>query len=867
MGGGKGGSSQKIYDYLMSIDYGICHGPIDSVNFVIAKEKYMYVGPATASGAKYIEKKKLFGGDKGEGGAIGTMEVYLGSWGQRMSTALAARYELTPTTAPGYRGIAHLFFRGGQATTAISSSLPSALNWFGLIPQFQNEDNNPTGWVDENGTWHAGTPGGGDTVDDGLDPEVGNDTLSGSAYGLDTYFGADFSSMGPNNTGKGFTWTTNNPYLPGVEVGITRSPVGLAASPLIYPIVGVDGSGEYIIASPGDAFDPVDPDDVIDKWALPDANPAAMIYECMTNGLWGKGELESAMDKPSYEYAAGILAAEHFGLSMRWMAQDDHEKVIGEIQDHIDAFHFQHPQTGLWTLKLVRDDYVAADAMLFDPTNCDAFNIKRVLWDETINEIVVSYTDPESEEEETVSAQNLASIAIIGGVRSDPRDYHGVRNPWLAKWIAERDVAKSSRSLTSATLHCNREAAALAPGDVIRFTWPNEQISEMVMRVMSVEPGKSKDRVVKIEVTEDIFAVASASVPVESQEPVFQEPTGFPQDLDRVLIMAPPYPALVQQQVEITYPQSAVVFFGNDADLEPNEVHVVTDVVQQNGVEDKQSVTSFLPTQFGTLGTTLQPGIRSAIPLATVEALYGDDAESGDLIVIGDSEDNHEIVMLDFREYTSGRWIVARGIYDTIPETWASTDRVWAYPVAENEGDPTERVVGEEVDYNFIPQTPLGVLQIDDSTTHTHTVSNRPWAPHRPGDVEIDGNGFDHTQYLSASVPTDITVTWANRNRTTEDAVAPIWDDATIAAEVGQTTTIRFYDSIGGVLDHEVTGLTGTSEVVPLDDFPTFRFYDVVVFAVRDGIESIRQVTRTLEVERLGYGNNYGYDYGENDGG
>ena len=51
-----------------------------------------------------------------------------------------------------------------------------------------------------------------------------------------------------------------------------------------------------------------------------------------------------------------------------------------------------------------------------------------------------------------------------------------------------------------------------------------------------------------------------------------------------------------------------------------------------------------------------------------------------------------------------------------------------------------------------------------------------------------------------------------------------------------------------------------------LNDAASFRFYEVEVVAVRDGEESFHNGRASLEVERLGYGNNYGYDYDENDG-
>lgn len=63
-----------------------------------------------------------------------------------------------------------------------------------------------------------------------------------------------------------------------------------------------------------------------------------------------------------------------------------------------------------------------------------------------------------------------------------------------------------------------------------------------------------------------------------------------------------------------------------------------------------------------------------------------------------------------------------------------------------------------------------------------------------------------------------------------------------------------------------MTGLTGTSYAPDVTALATYRFYDIELIAVRGGFESIQFFTTLLEIQRLGYGNNYGYDYGENDG-
>ena len=112
---GKSGSA-KVYDYLYSLDYGLCLGPIDSINQVWVKDKPIFCGSARGRTNICVDQPEVFGGDTKEGGVRGVVEVYPGSWSQTASEQLAARAGRTPETFPGYRGQAHMFFRGNLGT-------------------------------------------------------------------------------------------------------------------------------------------------------------------------------------------------------------------------------------------------------------------------------------------------------------------------------------------------------------------------------------------------------------------------------------------------------------------------------------------------------------------------------------------------------------------------------------------------------------------------------------------------------------------------------------------------------------------------------------------------------------------------------
>src|SRR4029077_7040927 len=119
----------------------------------------------------------------------------------------------------------------------------------------------------------------------------------------------------------------------------------------------------------------------------------------------------------------------------------------------------------------------------FMPDDSLVTNFSRKLWGETINEIVVTWTNPDNEEEETVVAQDLANIEAQGGVISDGRNYYGVRNAQLAMRLGQRALRSAATPLAKCDLEVNRTAWALLPGDVCKLVSPEDGIDRIVMRV------------------------------------------------------------------------------------------------------------------------------------------------------------------------------------------------------------------------------------------------------------------------------------------------------------------------------------------------------------------------------------------------
>ena len=78
MGGGKGSKTEyEVAEYYLSVDFGICHGPLDSINEVWIKEKRAWAGRIRDNKTVPINEIELFGGKKKEGGEDPNSVKYL----------------------------------------------------------------------------------------------------------------------------------------------------------------------------------------------------------------------------------------------------------------------------------------------------------------------------------------------------------------------------------------------------------------------------------------------------------------------------------------------------------------------------------------------------------------------------------------------------------------------------------------------------------------------------------------------------------------------------------------------------------------------------------------------------------------------
>lgn len=611
----------------------------------------------------------------------------------------------------------------------------------------------------------------------------------------------------PIYNADGFLWKSNSPVIAQkIEVTGVRAPKGLSQTHALS--------------------------------ADDDANFAHIIYECLTNTDWGMGGLPSLINKAGFEAAAERLASEGMFGSVWWMRQSTVEDFVVEMVTHIQATLFLNPNTGLLDIKLLRGDYDVADLRHITPQNAVLSNFKRRSGGEIVNEMTVDFTNPVTEQTESITAQDIASIQSQGGEKvSGSRSYYAFRNRDLATFALQRDLRASTAPLISADASLDRSAWDLLPGEVVLMSWPKRSTWAAVMRVGKVNYGKPLDSKIKTSMLQDVFSLSQPPIALLPGSE-WSDPRAEPQPLTMQLFTVPAY--FTQngelQSSPVTFADSEALV-GAVADSETYDsldYELVSESTTAAGDPVFTSKGAMSMTGLAFLSVALSAAPTSLLPLA-LYPIPDEAPRVGGFVLLGYGDENQEFALVTAQSEEG--WTVSRGCLDTTPRSWAAGTPVWVInPGAKIVDTQTVHGEGTTATYRGLDRTALGLLKEEDAPPVSTVVSNRPHAPLRPANVKVNGVGFGPVPIGSAA---NIDVTWATRNRLLEDTQVLNWTTGPVTPEYRQETVVRFLD-FSGALIAEYDGFWDQNGYsFPTAYFAKYASVTVEVVARRDGVESL----------------------------
>lgn len=582
-------------------------------------------------------------------------------------------------------------------------------------------------------------------------------------------------------------------------------------------------------------------------------NGAHIIYECVTNPEWGRGLTPDLIDENSFIYAANQLCAEGFGLCFFWQRQEDVDTFIQTVVDHIGGVLYPDRETGLLTLRLIRDDYDADDLPTFEPGR----GLLEILKDDSgssdtaYNEVVVKYRDPVTNTDGEARAHNVGARIAQGSTNSLTKEYPGIPTAELAGRVAVRDLIAQS-GLKKYKVRLDRSGWRIAPGMPFRIKCPQRGIASIVLRAGEVIDSSSQaGGDIQITALEDVFSMPQTAM-VVPEIGTWAPPVTDPVTPDASRAFELTYYDMTKHMSQYDLPN----INDNDAYVGLMASQPVNSQLQYDLMVSQDDGAAY--TNNGTFSFTGNAQLSASVGyLDTV--IHLTNLEQWPADIIGDSAMiGNERIRIDAWDPTTNTITVARGVADTLPEQHGVGAYLWL-PDDDISSDRTIYAPGESVTMAAATRTSSGLLAAEDYDPQDITVMGRIGAPYPPADLKVNGTSI----YEVTGQQGDVVLTWASRNRVLQNDQLVGHTEAAVAAEEGTTYEVEIKDKDGELLATYALGDVDTFTYGPTeraaDGSPSV--VQINVRAVRGGFKSIARYDLPVVLSG-GYGYGYGLNYG-----
>lgn len=791
-----GGKKQTIgYHYLFTILFGLCRGPINEMKAIRVGDKEAFGGHLCSGTGTPINKPSLFGGEKKEGGIQGAFNLNMGAIDQVL---------------PGPIVVTGIGYTGPVKSTRLMDArtiLPGKVSQLrGIVT----------------------------VLYDGLVSSI-------NPYPKEWKFRVARTTAGWSREtwypGKATIWMGTFTWVDSVQAQ-SLSPLQMIAWMMLggSPTKAVKLQVESTV------------------WG---ANGAHIVYEALTDQDWGGSEDPAEIDENSFIVAANTLCAEGFGLCLKWERSEDVDVFIKRVMDHVGGTLYVDRQTGLYTMKLLRGDYVVADLPLFTPDSglLEITEDDSEATSDAINEVIATGIDPEDGGNEfQVRVQNNAAIQALGGRVTNSVKYEGIPTRELLTRVAQRDLKASSVGLKRFTLKMDRRAWRIYPGMPFRIQDPRRGLAQIVVRAGEIDDRTDmQDGVITIKVVEDVFSMPETSF-VDVSQPGWTPPpeNALPSPEERAYEAGyrDIYLKRGQADVDAMFPTDALL---GVVAASPFSSMTEFDLATRVLPDDYEVRGTGFFTDYGLTVDAL--GFYDTIlKLDNLTPGFEPDEVVGTALLIGD-----EVVGVDSYDPVEDEYTISRGAADTIPQEHAAGVRAWTI----DDDTATDEVLyqtGDVVNAKVLTKTATDTLDAGVADELTITMVGRQYRPYPPADVRVDGD----LVFELGGLHNEPVISWNHRDRKMQFDSLIDTREASIGPETGTTYNVRVFSYPADVMIREETGIVGdtwtydASMITADNPTPTVR---VELESEREEVTSWQKYSFLVRLTG-GYGNGYGLNYG-----
>ena len=526
------------------------------------------------------------------------------------------------------------------------------------------------------------------------------------------------------------------------------------------------------------------------------ANGAHIIYETLTNAVWGMGCNVALIDDDSFRATADQLFAEGLGLSFELTGTDSIENFIYTVVKHINGIFYTRPDNGKFALKLLRDDYTVSELPIYNESNILSMqSFERPSFAEMVNEVVVTFRPKGTADDDSVTVQDLAAIHAQEGIISQTVAYEGIDNATNAARVAMRDLRQKSTPLARVKLKVMRSAWNRSIGDCFRFSWTGLGITNMVLRILGANYGNLTDGAITLDCIEDVFGLPATTY-IGDQTSGWVDPIQPPAAAAYRKLMEVPYWTIARNSTETELAEvTATSAFAAYSIGMPATLTMNYDFWSKpnGGSYEYANGGQFSP------HAPLTAAVNNTTTSFAIGGITGDQSE---IVAGGWGIIDSEIVRID--SVANGIVVVGRGCLDTVSTSHASGARLFFADESLCE-DPTEYSVGDTLYGKALTRTSDGQLSLASSPEDSVAMVGRFIKPYPPGNLKLSSVAYP------AMVTDDLVITWSHRDRTQQLATIIDQTAGNIGPESGVTYGLQIIDVSNGSIMESATNISGTS--------------------------------------------------------
>lgn len=235
-----------------------------------------------------------------------------------------------------------------------------------------------------------------------------------------------------------------------------------------------------------------------------DAVIPEVIYDVLTNALWGGGISTSRLNTSSFVTAAETTIAEGITASPYLDENSNVREFIGLLLSYIDGY--LRYENGEITLGLMRKEDASSATVIDESLLADEPRPVNEGWRNTWNMTRVVFTDRDNdwESDAVETFEDVANQALTGERVDEEVRLPFVTRRAVAKILAKRKGLKGGLPQMTWELEVLPSLRTLRPGDLAKLTYSKRGITNRLVRILEVNRSVRDNRTVRLTVEEEI---------------------------------------------------------------------------------------------------------------------------------------------------------------------------------------------------------------------------------------------------------------------------------------------------------------------------------------------------------------------------